>query len=153
MRLREVKSSFLAILLFLLGGCFEDPTATAYENLVSIPENAQRCSQFSALPDADRVSLYMHGATKVRPREFILADCFSEVDVGLWRELLTSLGQAKNARDVFALILVMHGIVDSQIVYPVDGAFRAVDHCGQDIPCLKLARDIDKKLDAQREKE
>lgn len=153
MRLREVMGAFLAIPLFLLGGCFEDPTATAYEKLVSIPQSAQRCSYFSALPDADRVSLYMYGATKVKPRDFILGDCFSEVDVSLWRELMTRLVQAKNPKDVFALILVMHGITDSQIVYPVDGSFRAVDHCGQDAPCLKLARDIDKKLDAQREME
>ena len=50
MRVREMKGPFLALPLFLLGGCFKDPTATAYEKLVSIPENAQRCSYFSALP-------------------------------------------------------------------------------------------------------
>lgn len=95
MRLREVMGAFLAFPLFLLGGCFKDPTAAAYEKLVSIPQNAQRCNYFSALPDEDRVSLYMYGATKVKPRDFVLGECFSEVDVGLWRELMTRLAASR----------------------------------------------------------
>jgi hypothetical protein len=154
MRLLEIGWSFLVLLLFLLMGCGEDSEFSgyraSYEKLISVPQSERRCRYFSALPAAERVSIYMYGATRVEPSDYTLLDCLSEIDVNLWRELLSRLKKTKNSQEVFPLVIAMYGIVDSQIVYPVDASFRVSDYCQSDAHCLDLVRDIDKKLDAQK---